>query len=368
MSGFAGLERLARRLVRRAGLPAAALAVARGGRVVFSCGIGCAPDTLFGGMSLTKALTSAAVWLLLEDGRLALDTRVAERVPEFASHGKEAVTVEHLLTHTAGFPDAFLAPLDGADPARRRAAFADWRLAWAPGSRYAYHRVAVHWVLATLIEQASGEDFRRFIRTRLLAPLGLERLFLGLPAEENPAVAPIAFVGRALPGWLLRLCGVRVPAFVSHEDYYRGYNDPAVRAVGVPSTGAIGTAGDFALLFGALLDGGQALSGRSLWRPETLARAHEVRTGALLDPMTGRRALRCLGLVRAGGKGKVYRNFGRTCSAGSIGHPGMGGQIAWADPATGQSFVFLTSGFDRNLLRLGWRNLRLSGRAAKLKA
>ena len=60
--------------------------------------------------SCTKALTAGAMWLLLADGSLKLDTRAGDLIPEFATNGKEVVTVEQLLTHTSGFPTAPLGP------------------------------------------------------------------------------------------------------------------------------------------------------------------------------------------------------------------------------------------------------------------
>ena len=60
--------------------------------------------------SCSKAITSAAAWLLLEEGKLGLGERVADVLPEFATNGKDAVTVEQLFTHTAGFPQRALGP------------------------------------------------------------------------------------------------------------------------------------------------------------------------------------------------------------------------------------------------------------------
>ena len=69
--------------------------------------------------SVTKAFSAAMAWLLIGDGALADTTRVADVVPEFAAFGKHGVTVEHLLTHTAGFARAPMRPEEGADPRQR---------------------------------------------------------------------------------------------------------------------------------------------------------------------------------------------------------------------------------------------------------
>ena len=86
-------------------LPACQIAVGYRGRLLASRTYGAAPASRFVIYSCTKAITAGAVWRLMGDGLLAPGTRVAELVPRFAEHGKGAVTVEHLLTHTAGVPE-----------------------------------------------------------------------------------------------------------------------------------------------------------------------------------------------------------------------------------------------------------------------
>ncbi|MGK0284470.1 MAG: CubicO group peptidase (beta-lactamase class C family) [Patiriisocius sp.] len=66
-----------------------------------------------------------------------------------------------------------------------------------------------------------------------------------------------------------------------------------------------------------------------------------------------------------GDKGKAFRGFGEANSAQSFGHPGAGGQIAWADPATGISLVYLTPGHDRNLMNQMQRCVSISHLAAQ---
>ena len=95
--------------------PGAQLAVARHGKLALYRGFGSgAVDpshlvdelTLFPLFSNTKVITAAAVWTLVEEGKLRFSDRVAEHVPGFEVHGKNSVTVAHLLTHQAGFPAA----------------------------------------------------------------------------------------------------------------------------------------------------------------------------------------------------------------------------------------------------------------------
>ena len=138
-------------------LPAVQVALARHGRLAVFETIGEADNnSLFCIFSATKALTSAAIWLLLADGRLSVEERVADIIPPFGSNGKEAVTVEQLLTHTSGFPAAPFRPLDWNDLKTRWQRFGQWRLAWEPGSRFEYHPTSSMWVLGEIIERRGG--------------------------------------------------------------------------------------------------------------------------------------------------------------------------------------------------------------------
>ena len=87
-------------------------------------------------------------------------------------------------------------------------------------------------------------------------------------------------------------------------------------------------------------------------------------TGDLTDPVFGKRANRALGLIIAGDEDRNYRGFGHGNSAQSFGHNGAGGQIAWADPATGISIGYCTNGHDRNPIRQARRGIGISSRAA----
>ena len=88
-------------------LPACQVAIARNGKIAALASFGDATDeSLFHVFSSTKAITSAAGWLLMQDGKLDMSERAADIVPEFGTHGKAAITVEQLFTHTAGFPHA----------------------------------------------------------------------------------------------------------------------------------------------------------------------------------------------------------------------------------------------------------------------
>jgi CubicO group peptidase (beta-lactamase class C family) len=318
-------------------------------------------DTLFAIYSVTKAVTAAASWILLQEGKLRLDERVAERIPEFASHGKQVVTVEQLLTHTAGFPNARLPWAEWADPARRLAHFASWELEWPPGSRFVYHGLSGMWVLAELITRVSGTDYREFIREQIFEPLGLENFYLGLPASKSDRVAAVVPLGEPMSADEKAISPVDAPALDDETVAYG--NLPENRAVGSPGGGGIATALDVALFYQGILADAES-RGIGIWRPAMLRDAWTIRNAAFVDGITGQRALRGLGVVMAGDSGKIWRGFADGCSSRAFGHMGAGGQISWADPESGLSFVFLTSGAQRNPALQGVTGLRLSTLAA----
>src|SRR5262249_22647420 len=177
--------------VREGLLPSAQVAIARNGKIAGMRTFGTVrkgerteradDQTLYCVFSSTKAITSAAAWLLIQEGSLDVSRRVAELVPEFAKNGKQDVVIEQLFTHTAGFPHAPFVPADFPDPERRRARFAAWRLNWAPGSKFEYHPSSSMYVIGDIIERLSGETYPDFVRKRIALPLGLDDLWVGLP-------------------------------------------------------------------------------------------------------------------------------------------------------------------------------------------
>jgi CubicO group peptidase (beta-lactamase class C family) len=363
-----------RRMVEGGSLPSGQLAIAREGRIGASAAFGevrcgertlhASDDTLYLAFSTTKAITASAVWLLLQEGKLGIHDRVVDHVPEFGANGKQAVRVEHLLTHTAGFPDAPFDPLEWEDRERRLARFASWRLDWEPGERFQYHPGASMWVVAELIERASGRDFRAFIRERIAAPLGLPDLHLGFVGSEPLPVADIVEVGEAPDPSALRASGLAISEqFTGADAAVLRFNRPEVRAVGVPGGGGIMNACSLALFYQALLHGGSAGDGTRVWDPEILREALRIRTGSLVDPMTGQLAKRGLGVVMAGDERRVFRSFAPGNSPNAFGHSGLGGQVAWGDPECGISFAFFTNGCERDPMVMGSRGISLSSAA-----
>ena len=185
-----------RREVDEGLLPSCQVAVAAGDELVAYETFGAAAaDSRYVIFSCTKALVVGAFWLLLGEGAVSLDQRVADVIPEFGTNGKDVVTIRQLLLHESGFPHAPLDLVKDTSRQQRLERFARWRLNWEPGTRFEYHPTSAHWVMAELIERLSGIDYLTFIRQRVLDPLGLTRLRLGVPPDEQGDINDLVACG-----------------------------------------------------------------------------------------------------------------------------------------------------------------------------
>ncbi|MEE9255107.1 MAG: serine hydrolase domain-containing protein, partial [Pseudomonadales bacterium] len=147
------LERAAKE-VEEGLLPSCQVALARNGKLAAFASFGDATnESLFNVFSSTKAITSAAGWQLIESGKLDITEKVVNLIPEFATNGKEVITIEQLFTHTAGFPHAPFRVTDWNDHETRRKRYAQWGLNWEPGTRFEYHATSSMWVIAEIVER-----------------------------------------------------------------------------------------------------------------------------------------------------------------------------------------------------------------------
>ena len=342
----------ARRLVDDGTTPACQVAVAHDGEVVCFETFGAATNaTRFCVFSATKPIVASAVWILVGEGLLDPNRPVAHYIPEFASNGKESVTVEQVLLHTSGFPNAPIDAVEGGDAVTRVKRFTEWRLEWEPGSCFEYHATSAHWVLAELIERLSGHDFRDYIETRVCAPNGLPRV-LGLSPEEQDDIANGVPLGAAPAGSDL----IAIDGSVLDR--------PAVRAAGVPSGGAIMTAETMVRFYQALLH-----DPNRVWDADVLRDAKTNVRCTFDDPLMKVSANRSLGLVLAGDDGLHqfrYAMFGKDNSPGSFGHAGAFSQIAWADSETGISFSFLKNGLQADMMADAVKVIPVTDAAAAL--
>jgi CubicO group peptidase (beta-lactamase class C family) len=143
-------------------------------------------DTLAAVLSGTKGLTSTCVHQLVERGELDLHAPVARYWPQFGQAGKEAITIEMVMSHRSG--------VIGPRTRLRWEEVADWdfvceQLAkaepwWEPGTAQGYHAVSFGFILGEVFRRATGRTIGQYLRTEIAEPLGID-VHIGLPPTEH---------------------------------------------------------------------------------------------------------------------------------------------------------------------------------------
>jgi CubicO group peptidase (beta-lactamase class C family) len=290
------------------------------------------PDTLFPIWSVSKAITATAVHIQAERGLIDYDAPIARYWPEFAAHGKQDMTVRHVLTHRAGLPQM---PPD-VTPAR----MCDWEwmtgrlaeepLLFPPGSRNTYLSITFGWLLGEVVRRTDPDrrSFADFVGDELCAPLGMDATFFGVPQEAAGRVAPLSADQRptAPPDALVHRA---VPAAVALMPPLM--NDPLVQRSCIPAIGAISSASSLARMFAMLAGGGQLGGVRLLSTARVRAQLTPRPDYAVHDETYGTAFP-----VSVGGywlaPGIALPN---PDDLHVLGHVGAGGTVAWADLDSG---------------------------------
>lgn len=311
-------------------LPSAQVAVyVDGHQYAFETFGAATPSTRYVLQSTGRTVVAGVLWKLISDGLLDLSRTVASYIPEFATNGKESVTVEQVVTHVAGFPLAPLAYPQMLYREERLKAFAKWRLTYPPGTELQFHLTSAAWVIAELCERLTGRPIRDYLTETLTGPLGLDSIEIGPPLERQDDVAPFVQTddptGDDIFPW--------GPWFLAK---------PEILAAGEPSHSMVATAADLAAFH-------QALMGSDLWRREVVVDA--LRTRVTL-PITGERGGTpsvpgnvALFVLLAGDDGLSHGFLPTATGPRTFGNGGAACQLGFADPDTGLSFAFLTNGY-----------------------
>ncbi|MBB1242738.1 beta-lactamase family protein [Streptomyces durbertensis] len=322
------LKRLTDVVAARGG--AAQLCVLRGGTVVVDRAFGCSRDSLFLLHAATKPVTGLTAHLLAERGLIDLDKPVAEYWPRFAQHGKDEVTVRHVLQHRAGVPV-------GRGMVRTMRTAGDWARSVrdleesrprSPGGAVpAYHFMSFGFILGEVARRVTGRPFRDFMTSELFSPLGLDDLHLGLPDEA----------------W-----GRHVPTKADHPSELLGQwvsNGRRYRQAVMPSAGLSGTAAQLARFYQMLLRGGE-LDGVRVLSAESVRESRKPSSDGEVDRSL-KRPVRWSHGFMLGGPGDEPRHLsnvmGRRSAGDTFGHPVTTSGVAWADPSRDLVFVYLSS-------------------------
>lgn len=299
--------------------------------------------------SCTKGVLAIGAYLLVQDGRLDLDAPVTRYWPEFAQQGKAAIPVRWLLSHRAG-----LSALDRSlsrgevlawDPVI--AAIESQAPLWPPGTAHAYHALTFGWLVGEVIRRIAGESVGAFVRRRLAEPLRL-RLWVGLPPEEREHVAwllpslpdtdPEAaranadVLGDPIVARSFTMGGAfDFPADGDHVTF----NDADIQAAEIPGANGIADARSLARLYAACVSPSEGLR---LMAPTSVE-------DALVERSSGRQRFGGPDRGDRWGTGFLLASPPHTPLLGprSFGHPGAGGELAFADEEHGVGFAYINN-------------------------
>jgi CubicO group peptidase (beta-lactamase class C family) len=205
--------------------PGAAVIVVKGGRTLFrkaygmsdlELGVPLRPDMVFRLGSLTKQFTAAAILMLAEDGKLALQDPVEKYLPGYPTQG-HMITIEHLLTHTSGIQDYTDMPgwmtsriLNPMSVQELIDGFKKEPMQFAPGTRWSYDNSG-YILLGAIVEKASGKTYEAFVRERIFGPLRMTSSYY----DRTEAIIP-----KRTPGYTREADQVRNPQYLSMTQPY----------------------------------------------------------------------------------------------------------------------------------------------------
>ena len=333
---LAAVDTIIEQAIKEKQIPGAVLLVGRGSAVRYQKAYGnralvpqaepMTLDTVFDMASVTKVVaTATSVMILVEEGRVRLNDRVATFIPDFGRHGKGDITIRHLLTHVSGLrPD-----LELSDDSWRSTGEAIRRACEevptsAPGRRFVYSDINF-FVLAEVVSRVAGMPFDRFVQERIAKPLGMVDTTFNPPAALRPRIAPTEMCTPY--GW---------PCDGPGQVMLRGIvHDPTARRMGgvAGHAGLFSTAADLARYCRMILNGG-TLGNSRIMSPLTVLKMTSPATPA------GMASVRGLGWDI---DSSYSSNRGELFPVGSFGHTGFTGTSLWIDPVTRTYVILLTN-------------------------
>ena len=272
-------------------------------------------DVIFDAASLTKVLATApSVMILVQEGKLSLQTLVSTVVPEFTGGGKETVTVLQLLTHTSGTRSGIPREVPIASYKEGIAAAAAEPLFNPPGAKFLYSDINFI-LLGEIVHRISGSMIDDFAAARIFRPLGMKDTGYRPARSRLDRIAPTTREGDTVVHGIV--------------------HDPTTRRMGgvAGHAGVFTTAKDIAIFCRMMLNGGATASGKKILHPATV----QLMTKPLALPG---------GIQRALGWDiqSTYTDIkGPGFSAASYTHTGWTGTAFIIDPASSAFLILLTN-------------------------
>ncbi len=273
-------------------------------------------NTVFDLASLTKVIaTTPAVMQLVEQGKLQLDAPVAKYWPSFAEHGKNAVTIRELLTHTSGLPADISAPEQGENAILQQ--IVQMKLSHPAGTKFLYSDINFV-VLAYLVERITHQSFAVYTQNHIFKLLGMKDTGF-LPSQRlQKRIAPTEVI--------------------RHQLRWGVVQDPLAYSMGGVSgnAGLFSTANDLGIYAQCLLNNGKMTrQKKTVWLLGPLT-VLKMTTPQTAEPVDGMRGL-------GWDIDSAYSNRGVLFPLRSFGHTGWTGTSLWIDPVTKTWIVILTS-------------------------
>ena len=272
-------------------------------------------DTIFDSASLTKVIATApAIMLLAERDKLRLDDKVDHWITNFKAHGKGAVTIRHLLTHTSGLRPSLSSKPTWSGLAKAIDLAKEEKLTAQPGTKFRYSDINFI-LLGEIVQLASGQLLDEFTSKHIYQRLGMRDTGFLPPFKQRSRVAPTERVdGEILHG-------------IVHDPTARRMDGVAGHA------GLFTTAADLSRFAQMMLNGGK-LNGRRIFKSETVQLMTSVHTPK------GMKAKRGLGWDI---DSPYSSPRGNHFKIGGYGHTGWTGGSLWIDPATRTIVILMTS-------------------------
>jgi CubicO group peptidase (beta-lactamase class C family) len=279
-------------------------------------------DTLFAIASMTKPITAAALMILVDEGKVALDDPVAKYIPEFkdaklkdGTKPNRDITVFDCLTHTSGVVGEQRNVGTIEETAK---ALAARPLEFHPGEKWVYSPGLT--IVGRVIEVASKTPYDKFLQDRIFTPLAMNDTSFLPTAQQQQRLAklykPGAEKGTLAPAshWINEITPDRTPN---------------------PSGGLFSTAADLARFYQMVLNGGE-LDGKRILSPEAVEKMTTLRTGELKTGFTEGNGWGLGWCVVCKPQGVTEK-----LTAGVCGHGGAFGTQGWIEPERKMIYVLL---------------------------
>jgi methyl acetate hydrolase len=303
-------------------------------------------DTVFRIASMTKPITSVAVMMLYEQGKLRLDDAAGNYLPSLKGRdviatfdekdstyttrpAKQEMTIRHLLTHTSGLGYSSTSPIIQSIRQKTGKDERELPLLFDPGTRWYYSASTA--ALGDIIEKLTGQSLEDFFQANIFRPLQMVDTSFLLPQEKAGRLATVHQREATGP--------VAKP------------NPPRYTSVVRGDGGLLSTASDYCAFLQMMLNEG-SWRGTRLLKPESVRLMTSNQIGALVvEEMPTTQPKRYDPFLFGDGKDKFGLGFQITVtdgkpvherSAGSYGWAGSFNTYFWADPKKGIGVVFLT--------------------------